>query len=413
MVMATHPDLNQLRPLLMSYGGGHAQIMAAVAEALIARGCRPSLIGLTTAAHLFKLRGLPVQSVLALQESVRESDSQITALVAEATRDQVHPDILPEETTAYFAIGITDLVQRLGADAAREQLRVNGRKAFMPVAPMVRYLERTRPDVVVTTTSPRFEHAMLQAARQLGIPSLAISDLFLLREREWIVPGPFAEHLTVFAPMVRSDLLAAGLVGTEIHVTGNPAFDTLRDRPGDASRRATLRKQLGVQDKTVILWPAAQLGARGRSGDLYAGPQDLIPVFESLCQSEPEFAYILRHHPNSAFTLGDDAPHGILDDGRTLSPEDALLVADVVCAEVSTMGLQAALKGIPVICVKYAEDAVYPLNGMGQAAADLDEMKQMLLSRNYAPPEATLSLPKLGTASDAVVDLIKRIATTA
>ena len=65
-----------------------------------------------------------------------------------------------------------------------------GRKAFKPTAAMARYLKKTRPDIVVATTSPRFELALLQAARHSGIPSLAIGDLFLVQEREWILEAP-------------------------------------------------------------------------------------------------------------------------------------------------------------------------------------------------------------------------------
>ncbi|WP_341235823.1 hypothetical protein [uncultured Sulfitobacter sp.] len=397
------------RPLLMSYGGGHAQIMAAVAAGLIARGSTPDLIGLTTAARFFARRGLAARSVLALQDEASTcTDAGDLAFLRDVTAGQSHPDITPAQTAAYFAIGYRDLACRIGTRAARDRITAEGRRAFLPVDAMVRYLKRTRPDAVVTTTSPRFEHAMLQAARRLGIPSLAISDLFLIRERDWIIPAPYAEHLSVFASSVREDLLQAGLIGSEIHVTGNPAFDSLRPAPDDAARRAALRARLGMTDKTVILWPAAQVDARGRSGDPYAGPQDLVPVFERLCRADPDFTYILRPHPNSAFTLGPGADHGLLDDG-TLSPEEALLVADVVCAEVSTMGLQAALRGIPVICVKYAEDAVYPLHGLARAVPDLDAMAAMLLARDFGKGGQTIDMPPLGTATGNVVDLIGRI----
>lgn len=402
--------ISQIRPLLMSYGGGHAQIIANVADTLIARDCQPDIIGLTMAAAFFNRRGLPAQSVLALQDPTLAIPAEIAVMVEDAIHGQSHPDILPEETRAYFTIGLMDLVQDIGLKAARAELKAKGRMAFKPVEAMVRYLERTRPDVVVTTTSPRFELSMLMAARRLGIPSLAISDLFLVNERVWIIAGPFAEHLTVISPALKAELLAAGLTDTEVHVIGNPAFDNLLAKDTDEARRAYLRNKMNLSDKTVILWPAAHIGGCGMNGVPFAGPHDLVPVFEDLCQSDQGFAYMVRHHPNSPFTLGENALHGILDDGQTLSPEDALLIADVVCTEISTMGLQAALKGIPVICVGHAENAVFPLYGMARTVANLAEMKQLLLSRDYALPSATLDAPKLGTASDAVVDLIMRIA---
>lgn len=404
--MTQPSDLRGFRPLLMSYGGGHAQIIAVLAKELIARGAEPQIIGLTTAARFFERGGLPTQSVLALQGPTTGADATHKAQIAPYIKDQKHPDITSEETEAYFRIGYRDLEASVGSEEAQKQLAMLGRKAFLPVDSLEKFLKESKPDVVVTTSSPRFELAMLQASRRLSIPSLAISDLFLIREREWIIPGPFAEHLSVFAPSVKQDLLQAGLRGTEVHVTGNPAFDSLQKRPSDADKRRELRDVLGIADRTVILWPAAQLGARGRSGDPYAGPEDLVPVFEQVCKADPNFAYILRHHPNSAFTLGSDARNGILDDGSVLTPEDALLVADVVCVEVSTMGLQAALRGIPVICVKYAEDSVYPLHGLARSARDLQEMSRMLLLREFGPPKQTFDMPVIGEATRNVADLV-------
>jgi hypothetical protein len=408
-MMAPPSSFKALRPLLMSYGGGHAQIIAAVAQRLIQLGCSPDLIGLTTAARLFERSGLVTKTVSALKDPDEAADAEYHEDIKPFIQGQSHPDIRDEETQAYFTIGFRDLVQTIGKDAATARVKMQGRKAFLPVYAMERYLKKTRPNIVVTTTSPRFEWALLQAARRMGIPSLAISDLFLIREREWIIPTTYAEHLTVFADIVADDLHQAGLRGTKIHVTGNPAFDALCSKPEDRARREYLRRALGVEGKTVILWPAAQLGACGRGGDPYATPDDLVPIFEKLCTIDPRFTYILRHHPNSPFTLGPEAAHGLLDKGE-ISPEDIILVADVICAEVSTMGLQAALRGVPVICVKYAEDAVYPLHGMAQSVDTLEDLLPCLLSREFNTTKTHIEMPELGSATQNVADLILKIA---
>lgn len=84
-------------------------------------------------------------------------------------------------------MGLRDLARDLGREAALERVRQTGRTAFEPVDVMRRYLRQTRPDIVITTTSPRFECALQKAARLEGIPGLAVGDLFLVDERDWIL----------------------------------------------------------------------------------------------------------------------------------------------------------------------------------------------------------------------------------
>lgn len=398
------------RALLASYGGGHAHIIATLARALKDADYETEIIGFTTAYQFFKRQGLDANSVVSLLDTDKSADEPYRLAVQPFLGGQSHPDISAAETEAYFTLGLRALAEEHGLDAALGMVRAKGRTAFKPVSAIERYLRRTKPDVVITTTSPRFEHAMLQAARRVGIPSLAVSDLFLVHERNWIVSGDYAEHLTVISPLVAQELRDAGLEGTEIHVTGNPVFDSLLLRPEHAEIRTNLRKKLGIDDKKVVLWPSAVIEDKLFYGRACSSVQAVVNAFERLCQTDPAFIYLVRPHPNSPFELPAGAAHGILD-WKLLTSEEALLVSDVVCVELSTMGLQAALMGKPVICVAFDDVVSYPEYGLAKTAANVEEAVNTLLSGDYVSrATAEFGMPPLGTATQRIIDLVESIA---
>ena len=393
------------RPLLAAYGGGHAQVIGALGHALIKEGISPRIIGFTTAYQALKRQGLPVVSVQELEDPDPAGDAPFRAAVQPFIQGNTHPDITAEETETYFALGLRGLADEVGMTAAMERVQSEGRKAFCPVSVMKRYLERHEFDCVVATTSPRFELALLRAARQMHIPSLAVSDLFLLNEREWILAGGYAAHLTVLSRRIADELLQLGLSETKLHVTGNPIFDELLPRPGDDARRHQLRSELGVQDKQVIVWPSPAVTQPTLYDRPLLTPEQLVHAFEPFCQRNANFTYLLRPHPNAPYTLPKGALHGKLDPG--VSARDALLIADIVCVELSTMGLQAALKGIPVICVGFGKEAVYPSYGLAHSAETLDEALDMIeTNRGIVSPASNVALPPIGSATAAVLGVM-------
>ena len=394
------------RALLASYGGGHAEIIAAVARALISRGVAADIIGFTTAYQTFRRAGLPAKPVTTLLLN-DAAEQRAREMVRPLIPRPGHAAVSQEETDAYFTLGFRDLADSVGSDDALAQVQAFGRKAFKPAAAMARYLEKTRPDVVVATTSPRFELALLQAARHRGIPSLAIGDLFLVTERKWMLEAPYADHLAVLSDAVADSLDAVARAGTEIHVTGNPAFDTLAPRPDDAARRMRLRRQLGIADETVILWPATP-GTNAMTGQPFQSRHAVIAMLEGLCAQNPGMRYVVRPHPNDPFALPDGLIHGALSPSSHSAMDD-LLVADRVLVEVSTMGLQAALRRLPVVCVGFADYVLYPRYGLAMVADDLQQAANGLLQPKE-PDLSRFSMPPLGSATSNVVQLIERMA---
>lgn len=391
------------RPLLFSYGGGHAHIVVALARELDRRGIGYDLLGLTTAHQAFVRAGLRPMNISALTEGA--PDAGLMQKGAKLAPLPDHPDITAAQTQAYFAIGLEDLANRYGEAEAEALIERLGRKAFEPVTAFRRLLARLGSSVVVTTTSPRAELAGIKAAKSLGIPSLAVGDMYLVAEQEWILGGTYSDHLVVMSDDVGEMLAATGKLTSRLHVLGNPAFDALAPAAGDQERRRDLRERLGVGDRKCILWPL------GGASDEVAG-QRLLPanevasMLEELCEDDASFCYLLRPHPNwPVAPIG--LKHGMVE--SALSLEDALLVADLVCVEASTVGLQAVLRGLPVICLSFADYVIYPRYGWAAKADTLAELKSMVLRREYfAPPPSVAGY--VGGAASRVCDLLLDVA---
>lgn len=390
--------------LLASYGGGHAEIISAIASELIRRGQRPKVVGFTTAYQRFKSQGIPAESIEALID--KNEDIPYLDGATQYLPEENHPSISHEQSKAYFALGLRDLVHSYGWEKAVSLLNNQGRKAFLPVESMKRYLEKIGPDIVVSTTSPRFELAMHKAARQLGIPSLAVADLFIQDERAWILKSDYAPYLAVICQQVADEVVAGGFEKGNVRVTGNPAFDSLAKKSTDISLRNSLRARLGLTGKTVVLWPGPG-GKISNVGRPFCTPEEFVDAMEPVCRRNSNFRYLMRPHPNMPFSLPKNSEHGLLDD-RKLLPEEAILIADVVCFDISTMGLQAALRGLPSISVGFGDYQPFGKYGLTSVAETIEEAV-LLIERDEISPSPKFQMPPLGSACENVLNFIDDI----
>lgn len=395
-----------MRPLLLSYGGGHAVVMIAVARELSQRGVPYDLLGLTTAYATFHRAGLPAMDVTSLVDEQLDGDA--LQQVKPYLPKQGHADISDTQTHAYFALGYADLTAKFGIEEAKTRLKRDGRKAFEPVSIFQRWYHSNRPSVVVATTSPRFELAALRAARRESIPSLAIGDQFLTGQADFIVSGDYADHLVLLSEEVEGNLRREGLSQPRVHLLGNPAFDSLAPRSDDAKRREKLRARLGFEGKRVLFWPLGG-GRRSGSGELLLSPTQVREMLEEIAHEDSDLRYLLRPHPNWPVDV-DSSNKGCMcpDD---FSPEDCLLVADLVVAESSTLGLQAVLKGIPTISFGHADYNVYPRYGWASIAGNSEELRDLVIGRTLKEPPIHLR-QLVGRSSALVADLIENLHTS-
>lgn len=372
-----------MRVLFVSYGGGHIEMCLPVMQALrrLDSDCELQLMALTTAFGAASKAG---ETPLGYRDFCdAEADERIGRYGRQLLKgSERHPVVSEEESIAYLGINFTELVDKWGEAAAFEQWGGSGRQSFLPVRFFKRVLERIRPDVLVTTNSPRSEQAAVMAAIELGIPSLSMLDLFALPRDPFLQRTVYADRLTVLSEATQRNLVTAGFDERRIFVTGNPAFDVLMT-PQARQAGHDFRRSLGWEQKNIVLW-AGHLEAPDAVPQKFAGPGLALLVQDRLIswvQSRPDVCLVVRYHPNEwhCFTPLKGVPcvHWSQPDVEPLLP--VLLASDQVLVQGTTVGTQAFIAGKRLLSMTFSPFVKntgmdYQRLGMAESVMDLDTL---------------------------------------
>lgn len=386
--------------LFVCYGGGHVKALLPVAERVRALGlAEPLMLALTTAAPLARAAGLPT---IGFRDLVEPGDGPALAAGARLADALEVKAAEREESVAYLGLSYADLERRLGASAAAAQYAREGRLAFLPLTVLERALRRFQPALVLATNSPRAEQAAIESARALGIPSLCLLDLFGIWERARLARPDYADALCVLNEAVRAEFIAAGRPREHIHVTGNPAFDSLRD-PALPAQGAALRRAAGFEAHHVLLLatspePVQVSGIEGRGDPTW--PRRIEQRLIDIVRADPRLALWLRRHPSEppADEIAALAHPRIRVCTADVPLHAWLHAGDEVLVTVSTVGVEAAMAGQRVTQIRGSVlDALSPFERMGiaQRALPLDALDTAWPA--HARPQAA----NLATATDA------------
>lgn len=390
--------------LFVGYGGGHMRMLVPVARALRARGADVTLLPLNVGIADAKASGLPCLSLSRLVEDWPDVD-RIARLGASVAPVSGHPAMSDHDTHIYHGIGLSDLIETEGEAEARAHFAVEGRRAFHPVRSMSRALEQLAPDLVIATSAPRAESAALVAARATGRACLCVSDHFLLYEMDYVCRAGHGDRITVLCAPVAEALRRAGRPAREIRVTGNPAFDGLAD-PGHRTAARAWREAAGWMDNRVILWPQQLASTLVRDKPLL--PSSAIgPALRAALDADTSLRLVVRPHP-SAPDEGFGAPDDRVRLERDAPIETLIHAADLVVQQSSTVGLQAALCGKPVITI--GNRGIPPLAEYG-LAMDIDRPDDLVsaVGATMRPDLSGLNVPPLGAAAESVADVAEEL----
>ena len=283
-----------------------------------------------------------------------------------------HPLIDTAETTAYLGINLEDLHQQMGAQAAAQAYAAKGRWAFMPLNFMRRLMHQLKPDLVLTTNSPRSEQAAITVAAELGIPSVCMVDLFSPAGDPFLDRTHYADALTTINDLGKKNLVAGGVSAERIHVTGSPAFDGLAD-PQRQQAALDDRAQLGWQKLKIVLW-AGNLEAPppglGKASEPAYLAQRVEGILREYVSAHSEVALVIRYHPNQAhhFDASRQQERVLWSQAELRHPHLDIHLADLVIVNGSTIGLEAAIAGKSVLAMDNSHGRhIFPLSDCGVA----------------------------------------------
>lgn len=359
--------------LFVTYGGSHARILRPVIERLVVdNSIEIIVLALTKASSEFE--GIDVK-VLGYKDFF--SGQRLEYFGSELIKDLVEVTDV-EETIAYMGQNFSELVDSVGEEQAWSLYRKDGRQIFLPLKAMSKIIEDVAPDLVITTNSPRSEKAAVLAARELGVKSLAIIDMFGVRCLPWFKDRYFADCICVLSDDVKGFLVASGIKSSKIAVTGNPMFDSLVH-----SYKNEKEEISGMRNKRqfTVLWASQpeplQGGDLGKPGD----PQLPIRVEKKILEifaRHPEWNLIARNHPSEKPRA---YPSFVEVSTQAEKVETLLKRVDLVVTLTSTVGFQGLLLGAGLITIDtsvYTETMPYSDMGLSHGIKNLGELEPMI-----------------------------------
>ncbi|MET0311556.1 MAG: UDP-glycosyltransferase [Burkholderiaceae bacterium] len=402
------------RALFVSYGGGHVSMVMPVIRAL--RESRPDiecvLMALTTG--LGKARAAGFEAVgyrdflyLGDREAALRRGAQLQA-------GNTSPDVPADESAAYLGINYQELVDSHGEEGAAALYAERGRYGFRPTAFMRRVIREIAPDVVVATNSPRSEEAALEAAADLGIPAVGMIDLFGTDADPYVWRARKPLRTCVISQPVRQRLLARGFDPAGVVVTGNPAFDGLAS-PENAQQAEAFLAARGWQGLAPILFTGNIEPATHPATPVAAGHSlslEAEGVLREMVRNDPSLALVIRYHPSEWHTYPPHVPqervHFSIPSQEPIHP--LILAARAVVVQNSTVGLESAVAGRPVVSLENSPSAHagFSLAALGVSTgcpspAALPQVLDAVLSREAAVPREYRSD---GRAAGRVADVV-------
>ena len=367
------------------------------------------VLALTTAARDFAEAGIAHQGFASLVGAGDEPALRKGRELAAAMSGQ-SAFIPADETAAYLGLSFVDLVQRIGERDAQLSFERLGRQAFLPLSILIRAINKYDPDVVVATNSPRAERAAIEVAGQLGLPSVCINDLFAIGEIGWLGRPGYATRVCVLSQIVKDRLVAFGRDPGEIVVTGNPAFDSLL-RDDVRSKGYEYRAALG-DCKRVILWasqPEPNIHPFTHEPGNPELPGQILSSLINFAARDRECVLLVRPHPSENASF-DCQLSNVVFARREIPISQLVHAADVCVTMTSTVALEAAIAGKPVVCVSgsvFEKDVMFVEMGIALRAsvADLEETVVRAISTRLIRP-----VGEDGKAAKRVAEVILSVA---
>ncbi|HJP57244.1 MAG TPA: hypothetical protein VJ847_09485 [Gemmatimonadales bacterium] len=273
------------------------------------------------------------------------------------------------------------------------------------MAAVRRSLASARPSLVVATSCINpIEDLFLAAARDLGVPTLGCIQSFDHLTGRSLTAD--CDHYAVWNERMRDQLLRYHPVRapSQVSVTGTPQFD-FHVRPEFRWSRERLLRELGMAENERYIAYAATTESQTPTEPV------LVAEFIRRAAASPVLGghrVLVRVHPNDDFgrwkALAASAPRAIVSLPATRSeafngPEDqarlvsTLLHADVSINVWSSMSLDAAAVGTPVVCVAFA----------GVRGTAEDRFCRMVYETDFYAPIARSGGVRLAYDMDALV----------
>jgi hypothetical protein len=353
--------------LIVSYGGGHINIINEIAPYLNStKDYEIVILALTTAYESStSCEGVVVKK---LSNYLPLFDNEISSILrlGQDLLDENYTDgkgISRFDSILYLGLSMHDLIFAKGAAQAKLEYQKRKRQAFLPVKVMSRILEYENPDIVLTTSSPRFEQASVIAAKKMHIPTVQILDLM-----GDTYPLPEADYISVMNETVKSQLVLKGICEDKVYVLGQPIFEKTRNEViKHRKKKSLLKRKMGFPGSCFIISYFCQRPAVYNADFSFASFLDYSETVEkllinlSMLHERKNIKIIVRPHPNESIEHYLAYEKNLILDNNRLDLNELLAISDICLTHSSTVGIQSVLSGNPTYTFSFKKDKFYPM----------------------------------------------------
>jgi hypothetical protein len=393
--------------LFVTYGGGHVRMIMPVIVALQEYPIDIQVIALTGSYKIFQENNIPCKS---FKDYLDPTNTEAIKWGKTLASEMQNTSIPIDETIAYLGLSFTDLIDQLGEKKAVQAYKEKQRHAFLPIHTLKKIINDVQPDLVVTTNSPRAERAAIMVAKERGIPTLSLSDLFCLSD--FFVME--SDVVTVLDKQAMTNLKKSG-VKSNIVVTGNPSFDGLL--PKRHFFKDIVAEGLLWVDSPAT-WDLSVKKLYSRSDEEIVG--DLDSMKEAAMRNNLKL--LIRAHPSQNIALFADWVERQNSSDISLVHDidllDLLAQNLIVSGYSSTVLLQAVFVGRVVVQIAYqGRSGNLPLGDLGLAWLVREKSELFsIISEAYSNDERKEALYNnfhnffsLEPATPKIVDLILKM----
>jgi hypothetical protein len=246
-----------------------------------------------------------------------------------------------------------------------------------------------------TSFPVKLELLFTKAARELGVPSLAVLDFWSNYGLRFTDPGGvrvLPDRIAIMDSIAREEMIGEGFEPGRLAVTGQPAYDDLGEWRArfTASRRREVRESFGLGEGAILVLFASQPFSKVPF-TAYPGYTEhdalaaLIPALDQISDEEGrDISLLIRPHPN-------ESPDGFRNyRGRRVkievSPEgngrEIAMASDLVTGMTTGLLVEACYLGCLVVSIQPGLRVPDPLPtnrlGVSRAVYSTEEVKPVL-----------------------------------
>lgn len=357
---------------MICYGGGHAEIIKETYKELVKeKNFCIKILALTTAKYKFEAENISYKTIVDYYDKQR--DEPIFLLGKNFCIDKnIDTLIGKEETYLYYGYALFELEKKYGKEITNKGFERLGRKIFLPLCFMKKILEHEKPDLVITTNSPRYERAALIAAKNLNIKTLSIEDLFGVEDKSMsteiarffndnLYEEIYGDYVCVMSQKAIKNLVKNKV--SKVFVTGNPSFDkTLKFFYKNDNQNKN------INEKKVICFLTQNRPEK------FLLLEKLIEVIQ-----KKDYFLILKIHPNEK---KEEYLNKIKNNSDKIKIEESelyetILKADIIVTMTSTSSLEAMILDRDVIGKK---NKFIPFKNMqlGLEYNNIEELEELI-----------------------------------